>query len=67
MVKKKRKSKDKKHFLYLTCTECGNKFKSERYKKYCTWKCQRLASNRFAKIRYSEMRDIVLKAKGVIE
>jgi len=66
-MKQKKKVKDKKHFLHLTCQECGMPFKSERFKKYCSYKCQREVNNRFAKIRYAEMRDIVLRSKGVIK
>jgi len=66
-MKKKSKIKDRRDILKLTCQECGNKFSSERFKKYCNWKCQRQANSRFSKIRYDEMRRIVLKAKGVIE
>lgn len=66
-MKKKTKRKEKKHFLYLTCIECGNKFKTERFRKYCVYKCQRTANARFSKTRYAEMRDAVLKARGVIE
>jgi len=67
MVKEKRRGKDKKYLLHLTCIECGRKFTSERYRKYCTFACQRSANNRYAKTRYAEMRDIVLKSKGVIK
>ena len=67
MVRPKNRSRDKKHFLYLTCKECGCKFKSERFKKYCSYKCQREVNNRLAKTRYAEMRDIVLRSKGVIK
>lgn len=66
-MKKKKKKRGKKHFLYLTCQECGNKFKTERFKKYCRYACQRKANANFSKARYAEMRRIVLKAKGVIE
>lgn len=67
MVSKKKKSK--KHWLYLTCQlpECQHKFKSERYRKYCHYKCQRKANANFSKLRYAEMREVVLKARGVIE
>jgi len=67
MVKPKKKHKDRKHYLYLTCQECGQPFKSERFKKYCSYKCQRLVNNRLAKTRYAEMRDIVLRSKGVLK
>ena len=66
-MKKKQAKKEKKHFLYLTCAECGNKFKSERFRKYCRYNCQRIANARFSKVRYAEMREVVLRAKGVIE
>jgi len=66
-VKRKVKGKPKKSFLYLTCAECQNKFKSERFRKYCNYKCQRIANARFSKVRYDEMRRVVLKARGVIE
>jgi len=65
-MKRKKPVKDKKYLLHLTCKECGHKFISGRYKKYCSWGCQRLANARLAKSRYAEMRKIVLKAKGVI-
>ena len=67
MVKLKKKSEDKKYILYLTCNECGLPFKSERFKKYCSYKCQREVNKRCAKIRYHEMRETVLKVKGVIK
>ena len=63
----KKKSKDKKFILHLTCKECGLPFKSERFKKYCSYKCQRRVNTRFAKIRYGEMRELFLKSKGVIK
>jgi len=66
-VKPKKGKKDKKYFLHLTCKECGLPFKSERFKKYCSYKCQRIVNNRLAKTRYAEMRDIVLRSKGVID
>ena len=66
-MKKKVQSKFKKHILYLTCAECGNKFRSERFRKYCHYKCQRVANARFSKTRYAEMRETVLRARGVIE
>ena len=66
-MKKVKKKRDKKNFLHLTCQECGNKFSSERFKKYCNWKCQRIANARFSKVRYDEMRRVVLKARGVID
>ena len=66
-MKKKIQRKSKVFVLHLTCQECGNKFTSERYRKYCTYKCQRAANNRYAKIRYGKMREVVLKAKGVIK
>ena len=66
-MKPKKKRKDKKYFLHLTCKECGLPFKTERFKKYCSYKCQRLVNTRFAKIRYAEMRELVLRAKGVIK
>lgn len=66
MVKRKKVVKDKKYLLHLTCKECGHKFTSERYKKYCSWGCQRIANGRKSKQRYAEMRKIVLKSKGVI-
>ena len=65
-MKKKKQVNDKKHVLHLTCQECGHKFKSERFKKYCSWGCQRLVNGRRSKQRYAEMRKIVLKARGVI-
>ena len=66
-MKKKVKHKVKKHILHLVCQECGHKFKSDRYRKYCNYKCQRKANARFGKVRYAEMREIVLKARGVIK
>ena len=66
-MKSRKIHKDKKHFLHLTCQECGLPFKTERFKMYCSYKCQRLVNNRKAKTRYAEMRDIVLRAKGVIK
>ena len=66
-MKSKTKGKGEKQYLYLTCVECGNKFKAERFRKYCRYQCQRTANARFSKTRYAEMREIVLKAKGVIE
>ena len=66
-MKKVKKKRDKQTVLHLTCQECGNKFKSERFRKYGNYKCQRKANARFSKIRYDEMRRVVLKAKGVID
>lgn len=66
-MKKKKKAKVKKHVLHLTCENCGLKFTAERYRKYCTYKCQREVNNQKAKLRYAEMRDIYLREKGVIE
>ena len=66
-MKLQKKKKDRKYYLYLTCQECDHQFRSERFKKYCSYKCQRVASNRFAKTRYAEMRDIVLKSRGMIK
>lgn len=66
-MKKKGKVKDKKSYLHLTCQECGHKFNSDRFKKYCTWKCQRKANNQKAKTRYAEMRDLLLRSRGVIK
>lgn len=66
-MKGKRKSKEKKHLLHLTCQECGHKFTSERYRKYDTYDCQRVVSKRLSKTRYAEMREIVLRSKGVIK
>ena len=66
-MKKVEKKSNKQTVLHLRCIECGNKFTSRRYKKYCNWNCQRTANARFSKIRYDEMRRVVLKAKGVIE
>jgi len=67
MVKPKKVRKEKKYFLHLTCVECGLPFKSERFKKYCSYKCQREVNKRFAKIRYAEMREVMLRSKGVID
>jgi len=67
MVKVKSKSKDKKFILHLTCDECGLPFKSERFKKYCSYICQRAVNKRFAKIRYANMRELFLRSKGVIK
>ena len=67
MVKKKRKVKDRKRTLHLTCQECGHKFMADRFRKYCIYKCQRKANNRYAKNRYADNRDIVLRARGDIE
>jgi len=66
-MKGKKKSKENKHLLHLTCQECGHRFTSERYRKYCIDQCRRAVSNRLAKTRYAEMRDIVLRSKGVIK
>lgn len=66
-MRKKKKYRDKKYILHLTCGECGLPFDSDRYKKYCRLACSKIASARFAKTRYAEMREIVLKAKGVIK
>ena len=66
-MKKKRRGKDKKYVLHLTCKECGHKFTADRFRKYCTYSCQREVNNRLAKMRYAEMREVYLKQKGVIE
>ena len=66
-MKKKTKAKDRRRILGLTCQECGHKFKADRFRKYCIYKCQRKANNRYAKVRYADMRDIVLRARGDIE
>lgn len=66
-MKKKQRVKFKKVVLHLTCAWCSHKFNSERFKKYCGYKCQRDANANFSKLRYAEMRDAVLKARGVIK
>jgi len=66
-VKKVKKKRDRKYILHLTCEECGLVFDNDRYQKYCNLACRKIASARFAKIRYAEMRNIVLKARGVIK
>lgn len=66
-MKKKRKIKEKKYVLHLTCKSCGHKFTANRFRKYCTYECQREVNNQLAKNRYAEMREVYLKAKGVIE
>jgi len=66
-MKKKVKKQDSSVVLHLVCVECGHKFNVERYRKYCCYKCQRKANARQSKVRYAEMRDIILKAKGVIK
>jgi transcription elongation factor Elf1 len=66
-VKKKKAVKKKRYVLHLTCKNCGHKFKAERFRKYCTYKCQRDINNQLAKTRYAEMREVYLKSKGVIE
>lgn len=67
MVKKKKVVKKKSYFLLLTCQECGHKFRADRFKKYCSYKCQRLANRSKSKIRYAEMRDLMLRSKGLIK
>jgi ribosomal protein L32 len=66
-VKKKKKVKEKKYLLHLTCQNCGHKFTAERFRKYCVYECQREVNNQLAKNRYAEMREVFLKSKGVIE
>lgn len=66
-MKKKKKVQVKKHLLHLTCQECGHKFITERFRKYCTYECQRKANTAKSKIRYAAMRDLMLKSKGLIK
>ena len=66
-MKKKKNASKKKYLLHLTCKNCGHKFTAERFRKYCTYKCQREINNILAKSRYAEMRKVFLKAKGVIK
>lgn len=67
MVRKKKGSRKKKYLLHLICENCGRKFKAERYRKYHNYACQREMNNLLAKRRYAEMREVYLKAKGVIK
>lgn len=66
-MKKHKKVKDKRQVLHLICQECGHKFTVDRFKKYCSYKCQRMANNQKAKTRYAEMRDLLLRSRGVIK
>jgi len=62
MSKKKRGRQA--YLLDLSCENCGHKFISERFKKYCTIRCQLEVNKRKAGFRYDKLRKALLRQQG---
>jgi len=52
------------YLLKLQCDLCGKLFKTERFKKYCSAKCQLKANKIKAGFRYQQLRKALLRQQG---
>jgi len=50
--------------LTLVCALCERRFKSKRFRKYCTQKCQLKANKIKAGFRYQRLRKALLREEG---
>lgn len=57
----------RKYLMHLQCQYCGKFFYANRYRKYHTTDCAKLANREGNRMRYRDMRKIVMKARGQIK